>query len=65
MLAVKPEYRRAPDYVLIRRLIERLWKDLLAAPINPKTASEWLTDSAKGILKKVGLFSVVKELIKK
>ena len=35
MLAVDERYRRAPDYLLFRRAIEKAWPELLAEPINP------------------------------
>jgi hypothetical protein len=39
MLGVKEAYRRSPDFTLYRKMISRLWPDVLALPINPhKTA---------------------------
>jgi len=36
LLGVDECYRRAPDYALFLRLIERLWPEALQEPINPK-----------------------------
>ena len=36
LLGVDERYRRAPDYSLFLRLIERLWPEALQEPINPK-----------------------------
>jgi len=35
MLGVDERYRRAPDYTLFRRTIEKAWPELLNEPINP------------------------------
>ena len=37
MLAVDERYRRAPDYTLFRRTIQKPWPELLDEPINPHT----------------------------
>lgn len=37
MLAVDERYRKAPDYLLFRRAIQKTWPELLAEPINPHT----------------------------
>jgi len=36
LLAVDREYRGGPDYPLYRKLIEHLWPEVLAEPINPR-----------------------------
>jgi hypothetical protein len=36
LLGVDERYRRAPDYALFPRLIERLWPEVLQDPINPR-----------------------------
>ncbi len=35
MLSVEERYRRPPDYQLYRRLIIKMWPELLSEPINP------------------------------
>jgi hypothetical protein len=35
MLSVPTQYRKGPDYPLFRRLIQKLWAEVLEAPINP------------------------------
>jgi hypothetical protein len=35
-LGVDERYRRAPDYFLFYRLIDKLWPDVLQEPINPE-----------------------------
>lgn len=37
LLGVDERHRRAPDYALFRRLIERLWPEVLQEPINPRS----------------------------
>lgn len=34
-LGVDERYRRAPDYLLFRQLIRKLWPEILSVPINP------------------------------
>jgi len=36
LLAVDERYRRAPDYLLFKSLIRRLWPQVLSEPINPE-----------------------------
>jgi len=36
LLAVDERHRRAPEYALFPRLIERLWPEVLQDPINPR-----------------------------
>lgn len=36
LLGVDERYRRTPDYLLFRRVIEKLWPDVLREPINPQ-----------------------------
>jgi hypothetical protein len=36
LLGVDERYRSAPDYILFKRLIAKLWPELLAEPINPR-----------------------------
>ena len=36
LLAVDERYRRAPDYILFKRLMRRLWPEVLSEPINPQ-----------------------------
>ncbi len=35
LLGVDERYRRAPDYLLFRELIRKLWPEVLSVPINP------------------------------
>lgn len=35
LLGVDERYRKAPDYLLFRRAIQRTWPELLSEPINP------------------------------
>jgi len=35
MLSVPEKYRRPPDYLFYRKLIQSLWSEVLQAPINP------------------------------
>lgn len=46
MLSVDEKFRRPPDYLFYRKMIERLWPKLLDYPINPH--------KKKGILRKLG-----------
>ena len=36
LLGVNERYRRAPDYVLFKRLVRKLWPEVLSEPINPQ-----------------------------
>lgn len=36
LLGVEERYRRAPDYLLFRELIRKLWPEVLQEPINPQ-----------------------------
>lgn len=36
LLGVEERYRKAPHYILFRRITETLWPDLLSEPINPR-----------------------------
>lgn len=36
MLSVDTKYRRTPNYILYRRLMESLWPEVLLEPINPQ-----------------------------
>ncbi len=50
VLGVDEYYRRAPDYLLFMRLMERLWPEVLSEPINPhkqKTRIEYLMQRLK------------------
>ncbi len=50
MLGVDERYRCAPDYTLFKRLIDRLWPEVLSEPINPhkpKTLIGYLIDKLK------------------
>jgi hypothetical protein len=35
LLGVAEQYRKAPDYLLFRRAIQKAWPELLLEPINP------------------------------
>ncbi len=35
LLAVDPKYRSAPDFILFKKIIKKLWPELLKLPINP------------------------------
>lgn len=49
MLSVQPRQRLAPRNILHRRLIERLWPELLTVPVNPhKTSLRWLAGRCLG-----------------
>ena len=61
MLAVDASYRREPDYIFFEKLIQNLWKETLLEPINPKLGMEKVKYVLKGILKKAGLFALVKK----
>lgn len=38
LLAVHERHRRAPRYTLFRRIVERLWPEVLSEPVNPHKA---------------------------
>lgn len=53
LLAVDRTYRDAPRYGLFEKIIERLWPELLAVPINPhknKVKPKRLTDTLKAYI---------------
>lgn len=58
-LGVEPRYSRYSRSELFKRMIARMWPELLAWPINPPVA---LRDRAKVLLNKFGIHDVVKEL---
>lgn len=58
MLSVDKKYRIEPDYILYKEIIKKLWPDLLALPFNRSKEHRIL----KGLLKKIGIFEICKDL---
>lgn len=61
ILSVDSRYRSEPDYLFFKALIQNLWKETLVAPINPKTGMEKVEYAVKRLLKRTGLFKIVKK----
>jgi hypothetical protein len=61
LLSVDPRYRSEPDYLFFKALIQNLWKETLVAPINPKTSMEKVKYTVKRVLKRTGLFKIVRK----
>ncbi len=62
MLAVPNEYRRAENYALHRRVIERLWPQLLKWPINPPPNWRQAAKRHAGAwLRNIGAYELVKK----
>lgn len=64
LLSIDIAYRRGPDYVLYRRMVERLWPDVLLEPINPtrKTVGKELKARAISMVKKAHLYDPLRAL---
>ena len=52
LLGVDERYRRTPDYLLFRRVIEKLWPDVLQEPINPRPRQN-LLQRLKGVVRSI------------
>jgi hypothetical protein len=50
ILGVDERYRRAPDYILFRRLTDRLWPEVMQEPINPRPRQS-LRQRLKGVVR--------------
>jgi len=51
MLAVDNQARQAPDYVLYKKLISRLWPEVLAEPINPLSLHQRLNRLSRRMIR--------------
>lgn len=58
MLSVDEKHRRAPEFRMYREMIETLWSDTLAVPVNPPERPR-LRDIVIGILLKARVDKVV------
>ena len=65
MLAVKPEYRVKPNYVLFTKVMEKLWKEVLEVPINPKSTSFKIRFYLRKNLLNMGKFRDIKKVFRK
>ena len=55
-------YRCKPEYIFFRTLIQNLWKEILIAPINPKSFIGQIKDKLKDNLKKFGVLRMLKKM---
>lgn len=62
MLAVDTKFRSAPHNILFEKVIENMWKDVLAEPINPKSNAVKARKKLKFILGRIGLLNIVEDL---
>jgi hypothetical protein len=51
-LSVDERYRRAPDYTLFYRLIDKLWPDVMQEPISPRPRQN-LRQRLKGVVRSI------------
>jgi hypothetical protein len=62
LLQTDPRYRCKPKYIFFRKLIQNLWKEILIAPINPKSLIGQIKDNLKDTLKKFGVLRMLKKM---
>ena len=72
LLAAPQKFRRHPNYVLFRRLMQHLWPETLLEPINPIPLSEklqmWINPlerNAKRLLKRLNMFDTAKKIYRR
>jgi len=64
LLSADENFRRPPEYALLRELIEDFWKDILIVPINPPERVRVKT-LIVGILNKLRIYQYVPEPVKR
>lgn len=56
MLATKPEYRKEPDYILFKEVMQNLWPEVLSVAINPRSTSFKIKYYSKEVLLSMNVF---------
>ncbi len=64
MLSVNAKYRHKPKYQFFDALIRNLWQETLAVPFNPKSKARKMRILVNDVLKKLGIFLILKKLLK-
>jgi hypothetical protein len=65
ILQVDEKYRIDPNYILYKKIINRLWPSTLSTPINGKSKLDiYIKYFAKYLLKKMHLFDIAKKVFK-
>lgn len=64
MLGVPHRDRTKPEYLLFRKVICRLWPELLNYPINPKPLSRRVFNSIKKITIELGFYDILRKILK-
>jgi hypothetical protein len=53
MLAVNEIFRKGPDYYLYKRLMKKMWPEVLSEPINPTTKQKGLREYMRAIRRRL------------